>query len=190
MLDVPPAPDNADTDTRLWLQDVLRGVFAVEDITTGAVGGRSTRVRGRFLIDSGEAYAQLAPRFRAQGRTLLVRSEGGDTFLVIVDSVVKPTPNNVWLPVLLAILTVLSMLFSQALANTPGPSPLMEILRNLGTGWSFALSLISILLGPRTGALFHVPAPWCGDDSALLYPFPNQSLWHDGRHDPHEGYAA
>ena len=133
---------------------MLRGVFAVEDVTTGAVGGHATRVRGRLLIDSAEAYARLAPRFRAQGRTLLVRREGGDTVLVIVDSIVKPTPNNVWLPVLLALLTVVSVLFSYTLFfETPEPS-LAGVLRNLGRGWPFAASLLSILLAHELGHYF------------------------------------
>jgi len=154
MPDTSPEPDGTDLGTRLWLQDILHGVLAVEDITTGAMGGRATRVRGRLLIDSAEAYARLAPQVRAHGRTLLLRHESGDTVLVVVDSVVKPTPNNVWLPVLLMILTVISVLFSYVLFfETPEPN-LSGILRNLGKGWSFALSLLSILLAHELGHYF------------------------------------
>lgn len=154
MLDISPSADGENTETRFWLEGMLRGVLAVEDVTTGTMGGHATRVRGRLLVDSAEAYARLAPRFRAQGHTLLMRREGGETVLVIVDSIVKPTPNNVWLPVLLALLTVVSVLFSYTLFFETSEPSLAGVMRNLGRGWPFAASLLSILLAHELGHYF------------------------------------
>jgi Zn-dependent protease len=172
MLDVQPAPDNADMSDPLWLQDALQGVFAIDDVTTGTMEGRATRVRGRFLIDGAEAYAQLAPRFRAQGRTLMVRHEGSDTVLLIVNSIIKPTPNNVWLPVILAIITVISVLFSYVLFwERPEPS-FAAILRNLGKGWSFTLSLLSILLAHELGHYYMARRFGVAVTLPYFIPFP------------------
>jgi len=92
----------------------------ISDITLGAIDGRATRVTGVFRADSGQAFARLSPLLREQGRTLSMRREDDMAVLTILNGIVVPTPNNKWLPIVLAALTVISMLVTYTLTWEAG----------------------------------------------------------------------
>lgn len=141
-------------DDLYWLRDALGGVFDIESITRGAKGGRAVRIEGRFLLDPAEAHELLAPVCRARGKTLLFRRENGDEVIYVVDAVIRPSPNKKWLPILLAVLTVLSTLFAYVIFwEVPDPS-ISGILRAIPRGIPFAASLLSILVGHELGHYF------------------------------------
>lgn len=144
----------APQDDLFWLRNILEGLFAVEDITRGAKEGHAIRVRGRFLIDSAQAYAALAPQCRERGRTLLFRREGDGEVIFVLDSIVKPKPNNRWLPIVLAVLTVISTLFSYVIFWEATELSFRSIVHNLPKGIPFTLSLLSILIAHELGHYF------------------------------------
>ncbi|MEA3408581.1 MAG: site-2 protease family protein [Chloroflexota bacterium] len=155
-----------------WLRDALQGIFAIESVTPGAKGGRAVRVEGHFLLESSKAYERLAPIFRGRGHTLLFRREGDDAILYVVDGIIRPAPNRKWLPILLAVLTVLSMLFAYVFFwEIPDPS-LSSVLRNLPKGIPFTVSLLSILVGHELGHYFMARHYGVTVTLPHLIPFP------------------
>ncbi len=163
---------SASEDGLYWLRDALRGVFVIESITRGARGGHAVRIEGRFLLDPAEAYAHLAPLCRAREKTLLFRREGEDEVIYVVDAVVRPSPNKKWLPILLAVLTVLSTLFAYVFFwEVPDPS-LSGILRSIPKGVPFAASLLSILVGHELGHYFMARHYGVAVTLPHLIPFP------------------
>ena len=76
MTDQPEAPYGS-SDAGRVLAEAIQAVFAVEGITTGARNGRTIRLQGRLLTDSGSAYAHIASRFEALGYTPIIRENGG-----------------------------------------------------------------------------------------------------------------
>jgi len=119
------------------LPGLLEGVFSIEDITVGAAGGRSIRLRGRFSEDTSSAYARLAPKFRARGYTLLFRREAGRGVILAMPGVIRPTPNSKWLPGILAAATILSVLFSYVLTYEVREVTWRNILSSLPKGLPF-----------------------------------------------------
>jgi membrane-associated protease RseP (regulator of RpoE activity) len=165
-------PSQSTPDDLLWVRELLDGVFAIEDITPGMNGGRALRVRGRFLMGSGKAYARLAPKVRARGRTLLFRNEHGRPVIMIAQGVVQPTPNRRWLPLILSVLTVLSVLFAYTLwwgAEEPGWA---GFLGGLPRGLAFTASLLGILVCHEFGHYFMARHFGVAVSLPFLIPFP------------------
>lgn len=133
---------------------LLRGIMEVEDVTTGGTQGRTVRVRGRFRVDPSEAYERLAPWFRARGHTVLLRREGDADVVLIVPDVIRPSPNNRWIPIVLAIATIASMLTSYVLFQSSADLSREGILRAVGEGWGFVASLLAILVSHEFGHYF------------------------------------
>ena len=134
-----------------WILALLQGVFAVEDVTAAAGPRRAIRLRGRFLIDSGLAFARLSPLFRARGRTLRVTPDGDRAALWVTEGTIQPTPNNRCLPPLLAALTVLSVLTTSTLLWHGGGLTWSNLGARLGQGLQFTASLLAILLAHEQG---------------------------------------
>jgi len=160
------------TDDLAWLRRVLDGVFAIEAITLGAAGGAAMQARGRFLIDSSAAYARLRPECRARGYTLLFRQEGEDDLVLVTTARAQPTPNNRWIPLLLAAATVVSMLLSYALFWEASEPTWAAIAANLGKGWAFTLSLLAILVSHELGHYFAARHLGVAVSLPYLIPFP------------------
>ena len=172
MSETHPAPPGPDMGDLAWVRDLLEKVFVIDDITMSADGTRTIRVRGHFLIDSSKAYKRLAPACRARGRTLLFRHEQGQAVLRILEGVVRPTPNNRWLPIALAVATVISVLFTYVILwEVPDPT-WTNVLRNLHKGWAFTLSLLSILLAHELGHYFTARHFGVAVTLPYLIPFP------------------
>ena len=161
-----------ETSESVWLKSLLAGFFAVTDITFGAQNGQAIRIRGRFLIPTAEAYEKLAPRCRIAGRTLTFRREKQDDVIVILNGVVRPTSNNTWLPIVLAILTVPSVVISYILV---WESPVLNwaaIVASLPRALLFAGSLLAILLTHELGHFFTARRLGVAVSLPFLIPFP------------------
>lgn len=162
-------PDSAEV---LWLRDALDGIFAIADITSAATNDATVRIRGRFLVDSASAYRRLAPACRARGRTLLFRWQGGEPVILVHRRVIRPTPNNRWLPALLAAATVVSVLFSYVFGWGDVELTFPAILRALPKGWAFAGSILAFLLAHELGHLFTARHLGVAATLPYLIPFP------------------
>jgi membrane-associated protease RseP (regulator of RpoE activity) len=134
-----------------WILPLLQGVFVVEDVTAAVGQKRAIRLRGRFLVDSGLAFERLSPLFRARGRTLRVMPDGDRAALLISEGIIQPTPNNRWLPPLLAVLTVLSILTTSTLLWHGDGLTWSNLGARLGQGLQFTASLVAILLAHELG---------------------------------------
>jgi len=156
----------------LWILPLLQGVFLVEDVT-GEVGPRrAIRLRGRFLIDSGLAFARLSPLFRARGRTLRVTPDGDRAALWVIEGVIQPTPNNRWLPPLLAVLTVLSILATSTLLWHGDGLTWSNLGARLSQGLQFTVSLVTILLAHELGHYAMARRLGVAVTLPYLIPFP------------------
>lgn len=155
-----------------WLRGILAGSFIIEDVTVGAAGGRATRLRGRFVEDTSTAYARLAPRFRERGYTLMFRREKDEDVILVMHGVIKPTANNTWLPIVLAIATVASMLVSYVLIYEVNELSWRALWAALPKGLPFTLSLISILLVHELGHYFAARYFGVAVTLPYLIPFP------------------
>jgi membrane-associated protease RseP (regulator of RpoE activity) len=172
MSQIEPAPTSANPEEMAWLRTLLEGVFAVDDITTGAMSGRALRLRGRFLVETAQAYAWLAPRCRDHGYTLTFRREGQDVVLYVIGGLIQPTPNNRWLPIVLAAATILSMLFAYALFQEGVALTWANLIPSLMRGWAFTLSLLSILVTHELGHYFMARHFGVAVTLPYLIPFP------------------
>jgi len=160
-----------------WVRELLQGVYAIEDITFEDISrevlkGRGIRVRGKFLIDTARAYARLAPQCRARGRTLMFRREGNEVFIRIAEGVIRPTPNNTWLPLVLAAATVISVLFSYIVFWETPELTWAGITGSLGKGWAFTLSLLTIIVTHELGHYFVARHFGVAVTLPYLIPFP------------------
>ncbi len=167
-------PEMADLD---WVRELLQGVYAIEDITFENVTreilrGRGIRVRGRFLIDTAKAYARLAPQCRARGYTLMFRREGDEAFIRMMEGVIRPTPNNIWIPLVLAVATVISVLFSYVIFWETPELTWASIRNSLGKGWAFTLSLLAIIVAHELGHYFVARHFGVAVTLPHLIPFP------------------
>lgn len=156
----------------LWIRDLLDGRFAIDDITTGIPQGASVRIRGQFLIPSAEAYAQLAPRCRAMGRTLLFRHEEGSDVILLLDGIVRPSRNNRWVPALLALATVLSVVFSFTFYWQMSELTIASFLQALPSGLVFAGGLLTILVTHEFGHYLMARHFQVAVSLPYLIPFP------------------
>lgn len=137
------------------LTSIVSRVFRIEDVTTGEQD-YLVRFRGELFIDSVEAFDQLSERLQPYGLTPLFRKEkNGQQVIYLVRSLPAPKKSNVTINILLFILTVFSvMLMGVDVQETPPDDALgllSFLLRNIFSGWPFALSLLSILLAHEFG---------------------------------------
>jgi len=164
--------DLDDLDDLSWIRSALAGVFTIEGITLGAGERPAVQVRGRFLIGSADAYARLRPKCLARGYTLLFRQKDEDDLVLLVSALAKPTPNNRWVPLVLAVATLASMMLSYAIFWEASEFTWSAITRNLGKGWGFTLSLLAILVTHEMGHYFTARHFGVAVTLPYLIPFP------------------
>jgi membrane-associated protease RseP (regulator of RpoE activity) len=139
------------------LNSIIGRVFRIDDYTAGGhADPYLMRYRGQLSLDSVEAYDQLCERLRPYDLTPLFRiDELGRQVILLVNSLPKPRQSNSWVNVLLFVLTVFSvMLMGVDVQETPPPDTwglILFLVRNILSGWPFALSLLSILLAHEFG---------------------------------------
>jgi membrane-associated protease RseP (regulator of RpoE activity) len=142
-------------------QDILHSlvarVFRIDDVTAGDHDTHFLyRYRGQLVTDSIQAYDQLADALRPYNLTPLFRKDDeGHQVVFIANSLPSPRRSNINVNIVLFILTVFSVMFAgvevpPSLASD-GTAALLYTIRNIFTGWPFALSLLSILLAHEFG---------------------------------------
>jgi len=143
------------------LNTLVGRVFRYEDITLGdQPRGYLVRYHGQLLLDSAEAYDQLADALRPYEVTPLFRLEDGRQTIVLVQGVTHPKPGRIRTNLIMFALTVVSVLFVGALSSYQGPVPsdafgqIVTLLLHLWVGWPFAVSLLAILLSHEFGHYF------------------------------------
>jgi membrane-associated protease RseP (regulator of RpoE activity) len=161
------------------LTSIVSRVFRVDEVTSGdARNGYFLRYRGELLLDSAEAYDQLAEALRPYDITPLFRIENGRQTVLLVRGIIHPKPGRVSVNIALFILTLLSVMLAGAMYSYTGPLPcdywgqMKVLLLNIWTGWPFAVSLLSILLAHEFGHYFVGRARGAAVSLPYFIPFP------------------
>ncbi len=172
MQSAPKSKTGQGADFIRWFRSRLQGVFCVESITTGALENRAVRIQGRFLIESERAYEELRPALAKRNKTLLLRQEGDAEVIYAVDGVVHPEPNNRWLPWVLGVVTILSVLLTYTVFWEMQTLSWSSFLQGLPNGALFAGSLMAILLSHELGHYFMAQRYGVMVTLPYLIPFP------------------
>ncbi|MBI3739732.1 MAG: site-2 protease family protein, partial [Chloroflexi bacterium] len=139
------------------LSNFISRIFRIEDVTLGdPAKGMIARYRGHLITeDSAAAYDQLADQLQPYNITPLFRQEKGQQIIYLVPKKPEPRPTRASVNIILFILTVFSVMLAGAQPEGPLPGNLtgqiMALLKNIFTGWPFALSLLGILLAHEFG---------------------------------------
>jgi membrane-associated protease RseP (regulator of RpoE activity) len=155
---------------------LVRRIFRIEDVTLGTPKqGFIVRYRGKLTMEDSEAaYDYLFEQLKPKNITPLFRWDGAQQAILLVPGMPKPTPSNPIWNLVLAILTVLSVLFTGALisSNALPSDPMQAIMAIINTGWPFALSLMGILAAHEFG--HYLAGRYHGVHVSLPYfiPFP------------------
>lgn len=162
-----------------YLTPIVAKVMNVDDITwTTNEVKYIARFRGKLRFDSEEAYDELSQLLKPHKITPLFRIEDNIETILLLDGVIDPQPSNPWTNLVLFILTLISMLWTGAIFSFDGPASLTGfdffkyIISNLNTGFSFAFSLLAILLAHEFG--HYLAARYHKTEVTLPYflPFP------------------
>jgi len=128
---------------------LVNRVMAIEDITLGSEKTPYLlRYRGRLRQDSETSYDQLAGWLKTYNLTPLFRWDEDRHVVLIIPGMPKPKPSNPMINLIMAILTILSVLFVGGTFNSQNvlPSdPFQAFLAIISNGWPFAVSLMAIL---------------------------------------------
>ncbi len=137
------------TDPVQALRSVVGQVMRIDDATLGDPGKFFVRFRGKLVMDSVDAYARVADKFRALGYTALFRKDGDYDNVLAVQGVIAPRPSRSWISWLLLGLTFLSVLLTGAMYELQGNYPTTPA--QLLAGWPYMVSLLGILLAHEFG---------------------------------------
>ncbi len=140
------------------LTAIVGRIMRIDDVRWDGSGQNfHVRYRGRLLFDSLQAYNRLAESLRHLDVTPWFRKEGEQHLVILSQSMVKRTSANIRTNLLLFALTVFSVLLAGAFYNYEGTQPqgflelYVELIRNLGDGLPFAVSILAILLAHEFG---------------------------------------
>jgi len=166
-------------DTEVLTSIVSRD-FRVDEMTLGdPKRGYFLRYKGQLLTDSVQAYDRLSQALAPHDVTPLFRVEDGRPTVLLVQGTLHPTLGKVWVNVLLFVLTVFSVMlagsiFSGVSASVPNTflGQLMAVLKNIWTGWPFAVSLLAILSAHEFGHYFAGKAHGAAVTLPYFIPFP------------------
>jgi len=142
------------------LNNLVSRIFHIDDLTTGdPQKGFLVRYRGHLLSeDSAAAYDQLADLLKQYSITPLFRLEKEQQIIYLTPRKPAPKPTRVSVNIILFILTVLSVMIAGAQPEGVVPSDvvgqMLALVKNMLTGWPFALSLLGILLAHELGHYF------------------------------------
>jgi membrane-associated protease RseP (regulator of RpoE activity) len=142
------------------LNELVAHVFRIEDVTSGdPQKGFFARYRGQLLSeDSVSLYDQLADSLIPYNIIPLFRIEDGRQVIYLTPKPPEPKKDNISTNVILFVLTV----FCVMLAGVEVPirmcndimQSMLYMLKNILTGWPFALSLLGILVTHELGHYF------------------------------------
>jgi membrane-associated protease RseP (regulator of RpoE activity) len=128
---------------------IVSRYFRIHETTIGGEKiGYVVRYRGQLLQDdSAAAYDQLADALRPLNVTPLFRVEDERQTVVLVNGVIRPKPTSAWGNILFFLLTVISVMFTGALATTGRlPTILSDWSGFMLEGLPFAMALLAILV--------------------------------------------
>jgi len=135
----------------------VKDIFQIDSIVWSTSEENSVvRYYGSLLLDSVEAYDKLAEALSPFGLTPLFREHEGKHQIILIKDLPEPKQSNPWVNLGLFILTIFSVLFAGSSyvytgTETELGEAILGILRNLGQGWPFAVSLLAILLAHEFG---------------------------------------
>lgn len=142
------------------ITNLVARIFRIEDITSEDPGkGFFLRYRGKLLSeDSAGAYDQLADSLTPYNIVPLFRIEDGRHVIYLAPKQADPPRENVSTNIILFVLTVFSVMMAGAQIDGPIPEDfvgqMLLLIRNIFTGWPFAVSLLGILLAHELGHYF------------------------------------
>jgi membrane-associated protease RseP (regulator of RpoE activity) len=147
---------------------LVKQVFRIEEVTWGNEKQNFlVRYRGKLLIESQDAYGQLAKSLLSLDVTPLFRIEDNSETIILLKGIVKPRPSNPWINLILFIITGISVVFAGTLFDYRGPltSDLNELLPHLlptlYRGLGFAASLLAICYHRSAVTLpYFIPFPF------------------------------
>jgi hypothetical protein len=166
--------DHTLTDTTEALRRAAAQVMEIHDTTFGEDQKFDVRFRGRLKMDSIEAYALVAEKFRALNYTALFRKDRESDAILAVKGVRNPTPSKAWVNFLMFGLTFLSVLFTGGLYGYQGRDPvtLSDWINVMLSGWPFVVSLLGILLAHELGHYFAARYHKVAVTLPYFIPFP------------------
>jgi len=145
------------------LTSIVSRVLRVELVTRGDPEKQYlVRYGGQlYSEDSAAAYDQLASLLRPLNITPLFRKDKGQHVVILLPGVNRVKPSNIWVNLLLFVLTVLSVFLAGTYYTLGGnyqgpPNPdfqtlLPYLLQSMGGGLAFMAALLSILLAHEFG---------------------------------------
>lgn len=142
------------------ITNLVARIFRIEDITSEDPGkGFFLRYRGKLLSeDSAGAYDQLADSLTPYNIVPLFRIEDGRHVIYLAPKQADPPREKVSTNIILFVLTVFSVMMAGAQIDGPIPEDfvgqMLLLIRNIFTGWPFAVSLLGILLAHELGHYF------------------------------------
>lgn len=133
-LEAPPAESLSEQ-----LQDAVRDVLRVQDVTAGYGPLNAIRLRGRLVTDAEAAYHRVGPRFKKLGQTLFLRREDNMDVMLAYPGIFAETKPNVRVAVVLFLLTFASTFFVGSLGEG------LTQVERFYNGLTFAICLLGIL---------------------------------------------
>jgi membrane-associated protease RseP (regulator of RpoE activity) len=159
------------------LNNYVSRVFRVEDVTAGDPRQWIVRYRGHFLSeDTVAAYDQLAEAVKSYGLTPLFREEQGAQVIYLAQTPAIPQRTaRIYVNVILFILTVFSIMLMGVdvppeAIPADGSVTFTFLLKNIFTGWPFALSMMGILFAHEMG--HYLACRYYGVPATLPYFIP------------------
>jgi len=162
-----PLPDDLS-----WATNLLKEVLDVQDVTVGSGKGPLVRARGQLRLESVLAYQRLAAPLRERGYLLIMRQEDDLCALSVVRAPNINTRQRVWVNALLAVATVLSVLFAYSLFWSGEDVTKVGLWPAMREGLGFAAGMLGVLLSHEMG--HYLMAHHLGVSVSLpfLIPFP------------------
>lgn len=141
------------------LHVLVARVFHADDVTMGdPQKNYIVRYRGYLLGDDSEsAYEHLTEALKPYGILPLFRMEDNRQVIYLIKGLPESKAPNKNVNLILFVLTLLSVLFAGAMYGYEGEAPedllatLGMLLKNLGAGWPFAISMLGILAAHEFG---------------------------------------